>query len=90
MSDIERLRNANDGWAITVWKDGGWKLWRTLDAKYAEGEPEWLTTLPGDTIQSDITALAKTGHPIQRALSVSEWVSARIQTIFRHASAHNK
>ncbi len=23
---LDALRNANDGWAITVWKDGGWKL----------------------------------------------------------------
>lgn len=62
---LEALRNANDGWALTIWKDGGWKLWRTLDAKYAEGDPEWLATLSGDQVQDDIDALAATGHPMR-------------------------
>lgn len=61
---LAALRNANDGWAISVWKNGGWKLWRTLDAKYAESDPEWLCTLSGSLIQKDLAALSATGHPM--------------------------
>lgn len=32
--------------AITVWKDGGWKIWRRIDAHYAENDPDWLVTIP--------------------------------------------
>ena len=32
--------------AITVWKDGSWKNWQKLDAKYAEQEADWLCTIP--------------------------------------------
>jgi hypothetical protein len=42
---LEALRNANDGFAITVWKEGSWKLWQTLDAKYSEKDPDWLLTI---------------------------------------------
>lgn len=28
--------------AITVWKDGRWKLWSRLDACYARNDPDWL------------------------------------------------
>ena len=62
---LEALRNANDGWAVTVWKDGNWRLWRTLDAKYAEGEPGWLATLSGANIEADREALAATGHKMR-------------------------
>lgn len=55
---LEALRNANDGSAITVYKDGGWKLWQTLDAKYAECEDEWFCTIPmGDIIKTAIGAI---------------------------------
>lgn len=41
------LRHANDGWAISVWKDGGWCVWKPLDAKYAEAADEdYLVTIP--------------------------------------------
>jgi hypothetical protein len=32
--------------AITVWKDGTWKVWQATDAHYAENDPEWLVTIP--------------------------------------------
>lgn len=32
--------------AITVWRDGSWKVWRSLDATYAENDPDWLLTIP--------------------------------------------
>lgn len=40
--------------AITVWKDGTWKVWQATDAHYAENDPEWLVTipLPVDTVGS--------------------------------------
>ena len=28
--------------AVTVWKDGGWKVWGTVDAMYARDDPDWL------------------------------------------------
>lgn len=62
---LSALRNANDGWAITIWKDGGWKLWRTLDARYAESDPDFFASLPGNLIQDAIDALAKTGHSMR-------------------------
>ena len=62
---LEAARHANDGWAITVWKDGGWKLWRTLDARYAERDPDFLATFAGADIQHEIDALAATGHPMK-------------------------
>ena len=52
---LTALRNANDGWAITVWADGGWKLWRTLDAKYAEGDPGWVTTIPVHQVANELS-----------------------------------
>ncbi len=55
---LEALRSANDGFAITVWKSGHWKLWQTLDAKYAEREPDWLLTIPGDHVLSSACAKA--------------------------------
>lgn len=63
--NLDELRNANDGWAITVWKDGGWKLWRTLDAKYAEGDPDWLATLSGDDIDLQRAKLTTSGHSMR-------------------------
>lgn len=30
------LRHANDGYAITVWRDGGWCLWKPLDSEIAD------------------------------------------------------
>lgn len=49
---LHELRNADDGWCITVWHDAngdepgpGWKAWSKLDAKYAEGEPGWMMTI---------------------------------------------
>ena len=32
--------------AVTVWKDGTWIRWASLDAHYAENEPNWLCTIP--------------------------------------------
>lgn len=67
---LHALRNANDGYAITVWDkspdgEAGWKLWRTLDAKYAEGSRGWVMTIEGDQITAEIAALAATGHPMK-------------------------
>jgi hypothetical protein len=31
---------------ITVWQDGTWKRWSSLDAYYARNDPDWLN---GDT-----------------------------------------
>jgi hypothetical protein len=62
MSDREKLadyqqhlnaaRNANDGFAITVWKNGTWKIWQTLDAKHAEKEEDWLATIPSAALRA--------------------------------------
>ena len=62
---LDALRHANDGWAITVWKDGGWKLWTSLDAAYAECEPDWLSTLRGSDIHDEMTKLAATDHKME-------------------------
>lgn len=43
---LQELRSANDGCAITVWKNGTWKEWQTLDAKYAEQDPDFFVTIP--------------------------------------------
>lgn len=43
---LDAARNANAGSAITIWKDGNWKRWNELDAKYAEKDPDWLLTIP--------------------------------------------
>ena len=32
--------------AITVWKDGTWKVWQAMDAQLAENEDDWLSTIP--------------------------------------------
>lgn len=32
--------------AITVWKDGTWKVWSVGDAEHAQNDPEWLVTIP--------------------------------------------
>ena len=32
--------------AVTVWKDGTWKAWQAADAQLAEGEDDWLSTVP--------------------------------------------
>ena len=32
--------------AITVWKDGTWKVWQRMDAQLAEDETDWLVTIP--------------------------------------------
>lgn len=45
---LKELREANDGKAITVWKDGGYRVWSKLDAKYAERDSGWLATIPLD------------------------------------------
>lgn len=59
---LHALRNANDGWAISVWKDGSWKLWGALDAKYAERDPNWLSTLSDQDVNAELGQLAATGH----------------------------
>jgi hypothetical protein len=43
---LEAARNANAGSAITVWKDGTWKRWTALDARYAERDETWFLTIP--------------------------------------------
>lgn len=65
---LSSLRNANHGFAITIWTDSadgeaGWQLWPSLDAKYAEKSPGWLMTIPGDQVLDAIAALAAGGHP---------------------------
>jgi len=42
------------GMAITIWKDGGWKLWRAADAAYAENDDNWLSTIRGDEIAAAV------------------------------------
>lgn len=32
--------------AITVWKDGSWKVWRAPDAYYAQDDPDHLVNIP--------------------------------------------
>ncbi len=32
-----------DKYAVTVWKNGNWKVWSTMDATYARDDPDWLT-----------------------------------------------
>lgn len=44
-NELEKLRNANKGSAITVWEDGSWRRWQTLDAEYAQKDENWLTTI---------------------------------------------
>ena len=41
-------------WAITIWKDGGWKLWSKTDAYYAENDPDWGSTITCDHIQEEL------------------------------------
>ncbi len=31
---------------ITVWKNGDWKIWRSLDAYYAANDSDWLVNIP--------------------------------------------
>ncbi len=31
---------------ITVWKDGSWKIWSSLDAEYAANDVDWLVNIP--------------------------------------------
>lgn len=51
---LRQLREANDGFAITVWKDGSWRAWQTLDAKYAEKDADWLLTISAQAIQEEL------------------------------------
>jgi hypothetical protein len=37
---------AIDEYAVTVWKEGCWKVWHESDAKYAETDWDWLATIP--------------------------------------------
>jgi len=69
---LSALRSADDGWAVTIWKDGTWKLWSTLDAKYAEREPNWLSTLSGTIIEADRAVLAATGHKMQARIDICQ------------------
>ncbi len=32
--------------SITVWTDGTWKVWSSLDAYYAQEDADWLVTIP--------------------------------------------
>ena len=32
--------------AITVWRNGGWRLWQVMDAQLASADPNWLCTIP--------------------------------------------
>jgi hypothetical protein len=59
---LEALRGANDGFAITVWSgpnEPGYRVWSTLDAKYAERDSGWLMTIPGAAIIDAIRAMAE-------------------------------
>lgn len=40
--------------AITVWKDGTWKVWGSMDAQYAETDSNYLLTIPISTVLRDI------------------------------------
>jgi hypothetical protein len=40
--------------AITVWRDGTWKVWGCIDAQYAETDPDWLSTIPLSKVLTDI------------------------------------
>lgn len=42
---LDALRKVDQSPTITVWKDGGHKLWGATDAKYTEGDPDWLCTI---------------------------------------------
>lgn len=42
--------------AITVWKNGGYKVWRSLDAQYASDDPDWLTNIPLKEIIPEVLA----------------------------------
>ena len=39
-------QNAGQSLAVTVWQDGGFRIWGNLDAHYAEADPDWLCTVP--------------------------------------------
>jgi len=45
--------------AISVWKDGSHKLWKRLDATYAEADANYLVTiaLPLEVCPADIETL---------------------------------
>lgn len=31
---------------VTVWRDGTWRRWGAMDAQYAQGDPNYLVTIP--------------------------------------------
>jgi hypothetical protein len=37
---------------ITVWKDGTWKVWGAMDTFYAQSDPDYLTTITLDEIDT--------------------------------------
>ncbi len=42
---IKRLpRNCGEP-VVTMWKDGGWKLWGSMDAFYAQADDDFLVNL---------------------------------------------
>lgn len=48
---LAALRNANDGFVLTIWNaadgnEGGYKVWRTLDGEYASKDPGFAMNIP--------------------------------------------
>jgi hypothetical protein len=65
---LDRLRRANDGYCLTIWGDSahgdaGWKLWRRLDAKYAESGSGWIMTIPLETIADELEIIQRSPSP---------------------------
>lgn len=60
--------------AITVWKDGSWKQWRSADAAYAQNDPDWLVTIPlpdaPPAAQADYEAVLADHRRLVRELDV--------------------
>ncbi|MGX6999853.1 hypothetical protein [Caballeronia sp. KNU42] len=54
--------------AITVWKDGSWKQWPASDARYAEGNPEWFTTVYVDAPPANAPVASVLTDAVHRAI----------------------
>jgi len=60
----DALRHANDGFVLTVWAasengEAGWKIWRTLDGKYANREPGFVMNIALHHICGELESVAK-------------------------------
>lgn len=50
-AQLTALRNANDGFVLTIWNaaagnEAGYKVWRTLDGEYAQRDPGFAMNIP--------------------------------------------